>query len=106
RENVKLNQLSHVSIHTGDVGKILPILSQRSPDVVMVDPPRAGLDSKALHHLLNLKAPVLTYISCNPATQVANLEILIKGGYRLEAVQAVDQFPQTVHIENILILKR
>lgn len=107
RENIKYNQLSNVVIHTGDVGQLLPVLlqdQQLRPDIVMVDPPRAGLDSKALRHLLDLKAPQLTYISCNPVTQAANLEVLIKGGYRLKAVQPVDQFPQTVHVENILVL--
>ncbi len=107
RENVKLNQLSNVTIHTGDVGKLLPTLLQKEqlrPDIVMIDPPRAGLDAKALQHLLNIKAPQLTYISCNPVTQAANLEVLIKEGYRLKAVQPVDQFPQTVHVENIVVL--
>ncbi len=107
RENIKLNHLSNVSIHTGDVGKLLPTFLQNQqlrPDLVMVDPPRAGLDSKALQHLLDIKAPQLTYISCNPATQASNLEVLIKGGYRLKAIQPVDQFPQTVHVENIAVL--
>jgi 23S rRNA (uracil1939-C5)-methyltransferase len=107
RENVKYNQLSHVSIHTGDVGKVLPTLLQNQdlqPDLVMVDPPRAGLDSRALQHLLAIKAPFITYISCNPATQAANLEVLVKEGYRLRAIQPVDQFPQTVHVENIAVL--
>jgi 23S rRNA (uracil1939-C5)-methyltransferase len=107
RENVKHNHLSNVSIHTGDVGRLLPTLLQDQqlyPDVVMVDPPRAGLDSRALEHLLAIKAPLLTYISCNPTTQAANLEFLVKAGYRLRAVQPVDQFPQTVHVENIVVL--
>jgi 23S rRNA (uracil1939-C5)-methyltransferase len=109
RENVKLNDLNNVSIHKGDVGELLPILLNNKaqiPDIVMVDPPRAGLDRKALHYLLHIKAPQLTYISCNPVTQAANLELLIKGGYRLKAVQPVDQFPQTVHVENIVALIR
>ena len=106
RENVKHNHLSNVSIQTGDVGRVLPMLLQEGldPDIVMVDPPRAGLDSRALQHLLTLKAPQLTYISCNPATQAANLEVLFKEGYRLKAVQPIDQFPQTVHVENIVVL--
>ncbi len=107
RENVKFNHLSNVSIHTGDVGHVLPTLLQNKqlhPDIVMVDPPRAGLDTRALNHLLEIKSPLLTYISCNPATQAANLEILVKGGYRLRAVQPIDQFPQTVHVENIVVL--
>ncbi len=108
RENVKVNDLSNVTIRTGDVGQILPVLleeSRRRPDVIVVDPPRVGLEPKALQHILEVKAPKLTYISCNPATQAANLEVLIKGGYQLKAVQPVDQFPQTVHVENILILE-
>lgn len=108
RENIKLNALSHVSIHAGDVGKVLQQLAEEkkiSPDVVMVDPPRTGLDARALQCLLDLKAPRLTYLSCNPKTQAENLEVLIhQGGYRLTDVQPVDPFPQTVHVENIAIL--
>lgn len=107
QENVKGNQLSNVTIHTGDVGQLLPDLVQGQdlrPDVVMVDPPRAGLEPRALQHLLDLKPPVITYVSCNPATQASNLEILVKEGYQLKAVQPVDQFPQTVHVENIAVL--
>lgn len=107
RENAKHNDLSNVHVHTGDVGHILPTLLQDKeliPDIIMVDPPRSGLDMRALQHLLAVRAPLLTYISCNPATQAANLEYLIQGGYRLRAVQPVDQFPQTVHVENIVVL--
>lgn len=108
RENLKCNDLSNISILTGDVGYVLPTLledNRKRPDVVVVDPPRAGLDPRALKHILDIKAPILTYISCNPATQVANLDVLIKGGYQLKCVQPVDQFPQTVHVENILVLQ-
>lgn len=108
RENVKVNHLSNVTIRTGDVGLLLQVLaeeSKRRPEAVVVDPPRAGLDPKALHHILEIKAPKLTYVSCNPMTQAANLGELIKGGYRLKAIQPVDQFPQTVHVENIAILE-
>lgn len=107
RENVKHNHLSNISIRTGDVGHLLAFLlqdKQLRPDIVMIDPPRVGLDSRALEHLLAMKAPLLTYISCNPATQAANLEILVKGGYRMRSVQPVDQFPQTIHVENIVVL--
>lgn len=107
RENIKDNQLTNISIRTGDVGLLLPTIleeGQKHPDIVLVDPPRAGLDKKAMQHILALKAPKLAYISCNPVTQAANLEVLIKGGYKLQAVQPVDQFPHTVHVENIIIL--
>lgn len=109
RENIKLNHLDNLTIHQGDVAQILPQLLQKrvssSDDIVMVDPPRPGLDSKALQALSDLKAHKLTYISCNPITQAANLEILLKQGYCLRAVQPVDQFPQTTHVENIAVLQ-
>ncbi|MBA3722997.1 MAG: 23S rRNA (uracil(1939)-C(5))-methyltransferase RlmD [Parachlamydiaceae bacterium] len=108
RENVKLNGLENINIIEGDVGKTLGQLiawGNKRPDVVMVDPPRVGLDAKAIQHLLELKAPKLLYISCNPASQAVNLEELIRGGYQLLEVQPVDQFPQTVHVENIAVLK-
>lgn len=109
KENIKLNGVSNVTIHAGDVGDVLEDLSKKEeerPSVVMVDPPRAGLDPKALAHLIRLNAPKILYISCNPLTQAVNLEGLLNAGYRLEAVQPVDQFPQTIHIENIVILTR
>ena len=110
RENVKINQVSNFSIRKGDVGAILAELKKEnrpSPDVVFVDPPRVGLDAQALRHLIELKAARIVYISCNPLTQAANLETLIQeGGYVLEAVQPVDQFPQTIHVENIVVLNR
>ncbi len=109
RENGKLNHLDNLTIHQGDVAEIFPELLQKRAvsmeDVVMVDPPRAGLSPKALKVLLELKAPKLTYISCNPITQAANLEILLNQGYRLKAVQPIDSFPQTIHVENIAVLQ-
>lgn len=107
RENIKRNRLSNIDIRQGDVGRVLSQLLAENlprPDVVMVDPPRVGLDSRAIQHILEIKAPKLLYISCNPVTQSANLEGLIKGGYRLEEIQPVDQFPQTAHVENIIVL--
>ena len=76
------------------------------PDVVMVDPPRAGLDPHAVKHLLELGPPKILYISCNPATQVENIKEFLQNGYELKAVQPVDQFPHTVHIENIALLTK
>jgi 23S rRNA (uracil1939-C5)-methyltransferase len=98
-----------MELFQGDVGKVLADMSMKNeslPDAVMVDPPRAGLDPKAIQYILALNAPQLLYISCNPATQAANLEILLREGYCLKVVQPIDQFPQTPHIENIVILTR
>lgn len=109
RENIRLNGMTNVSIRTGDVAQLLPLLyeeKRRRPDVVVVDPPRAGLTPKALTHILALQAPQVLYVSCNPTTQAANLEHFVQAGYRLHAVQPIDQFPQTFHVENIVHLIR
>jgi len=75
------------------------------PDAVIVDPPRAGLDPLALHHLKILLPKTIIYISCNPLTQSSNIEELMQVGYKLKTLQPVDQFPQTYHIENIGLLE-
>jgi tRNA/tmRNA/rRNA uracil-C5-methylase (TrmA/RlmC/RlmD family) len=71
---------------------------------VLLDPPRAGLDRKAIEALLRLEPKEILYISCNPVTQAANIAEFT--GYQLVQVQPVDQFPHTPHIENIALLKR
>lgn len=109
RENIKLNKLENITIIEGDVGKILAERASKNhqrPDLIVVDPPRAGLDAKAIQYIIQLNAPQLLYISCNPTTQSANLQPLIESGYKLRAVQPIDQFPQTPHLENIVVLTR
>ena len=110
RENVKRNGLTNVEIITGDVGVVLSDLeggkSDLQPDVAMIDPPRVGLDEKAINHLLRLKANKIIYISCSPASQAENLKELLPAGYTITAIQPVDQFPHTLHIENIVVLER
>ncbi len=106
RENAKNNLCSNIEFIQGDVGKVLAGRTLPSPDIVMVDPPRAGLDKKALEAIGALKAQKIVYVSCNPATQAAGVDELIKMGYHLKAIQPVDQFPQTLHMENIVLLCR
>ena len=102
RANAERNGLKNISFLQGDVGQVLD-QTQVCPDVIIVDPPRAGLDPRALSHL-NSKG--ILYISCNPATQAANIQELLSAGYRLRKLQPVDQFPHTYHIENIAYLER
>lgn len=108
-ENLIRNQISNMVIHQGDVGKVLTRLMGESnftrPDAVIVDPPRAGLDPLALHHLKILLPETIVYISCNPLTQAENVAELQKAGYQLRRLQPIDQFPHTYHIENIALLK-
>lgn len=106
-ENVKYNQLHNVSVHTGDVGKVLPQLLEKSekPTAIIVDPPRAGLCPKAIEEIAAIRPQKLTYISCNPATQAENCALWVNRGYRITAIQSVDQFPHTPHVENIVALR-
>lgn len=110
RSNAAKNHLKNVKIMTGPVRDVIAAMRKEGtlplPDVVMVDPPRSGLDPDTLKHLADLKPPKLLYISCNPTTQAENMEVLLQMGYTIKAVQPVDQFPHTVHIENIVILER
>ncbi|CCB91754.1 uncharacterized RNA methyltransferase pc1544 [Waddlia chondrophila 2032/99] len=110
RHNAKENRIENLTILTGAVRRVLEEIKEKElfpdPDVVMVDPPRAGLDPHAIKHLLELGPPKIVYVSCNPATQVENVKEFLKDGYVLKAVQPVDQFPQTVHIENIVLLAK
>lgn len=110
RTNAKKNGLTNVHILTGPAREMISDIRNKKtfplPDVVMVDPPRAGLDAGTLQHLVELNAPKLLYISCNPVTQAENIQLLIGLGYRITAVQPVDQFSHTVHLENIVVLTK
>jgi 23S rRNA (uracil1939-C5)-methyltransferase len=110
RTNVKNNHLDNVQILTAPVKEAMRSIriekTLPAPDIVMLDPPRVGLDEETVQHLLELQPRHLLYISCNPATQAENVKALLKGGYLIEAIQPVDQFPHTVHIENIVVLRR
>jgi len=106
RTNAKHNNLENYIVYTGDVSEILREKDLPQPDVLMLDPPRSGLDAAAIKQILALNAPKIVYISCNPETQAQNVAELVNAGYRLVTIQPVDQFPQTMHIENIALLTR
>jgi 23S rRNA (uracil1939-C5)-methyltransferase len=108
KENVKANGLSNTDVLQGDVGVVLETLHEKypDPDVVIVDPPRVGLDAVAMGHMDRLRPKTILYISCNPATQAVNIGEWVAKGYRIEALQAVDQFSHTPHVENIAVLRR
>lgn len=102
RENAAANGLSNCTFMAGDMAEALPKLQAAVPgrfDRLVVDPPRSGMEKKALQRLVAMKAPVLVYVSCNPTTMARDMEEIVKGGYRIERVRPVDMFPQTYHIE-------
>jgi 23S rRNA (uracil1939-C5)-methyltransferase len=106
-ENANLNGIANAAFFAGDVARDLDELRDRAgpPDVVVVDPPRAGLAGKAVRRVGELQAPRLVYVSCNPTTLAGNArELATDFGYRLERVRPVDMFPHTPHIETVALL--
>jgi 23S rRNA (uracil1939-C5)-methyltransferase len=107
-ENARLNDLENARFRAGDARKeIRPLLDQAGkPDVVVVDPPRAGLSKKVVRRLIECDAPRIVYVSCNPTTLAPNAAQLSEAGYRLRRVKPVDMFPQTPHIECVALLEK
>jgi 23S rRNA (uracil1939-C5)-methyltransferase len=108
-ENAELNGVTNAAFFAGETADSLAELSERAgpPDVVVVDPPRAGLSSKAVRRLGRLEAPKIVYVSCNPTTLAGNVkELAASWGYRLERVRPVDMFPHTPHVESVSLLTR
>lgn len=108
--NAKSNSIQNIDFLTGSVPEMIQMIRKEQklplPDIVVVDPPRAGLDPQAIKQVVGLNPKKIVYISCNPASQAANLAELIPAGYRLKLLQPVDQFPHTTHVENIAVLER
>jgi 23S rRNA (uracil1939-C5)-methyltransferase len=107
RINAGLNGVNNASFHAGDVVDICndDFFSEHGqPDVIVTDPPRAGMHEKLVRKLLDIAAPTVVYVSCNPATQARDLQVLDEK-YRVEKIQPVDMFPHTHHIENVVRLK-
>lgn len=107
RENARRNGIGNASFEAGEVEKVLPQVIEREgvPRVVMVDPPRAGMHPAARKALAGLLPETIVYISCNPRTQAADLGAFLRD-YGIEHIQPVDMFPQTRHVENIVLLRR
>jgi 23S rRNA (uracil1939-C5)-methyltransferase len=108
-ENAELNGLANAAFFAGEVGRDLEELRDRAgrPDLVVVDPPRAGLSGKAVRRIGPLEAPRLVYVSCNPTTLAGNAKELVRDwGYRLERARPVDMFPHTPHVETVALFLR
>ena len=106
RENAKANGIDHAHFFSGDVINICTdtfFESNGRPDVIITDPPRAGMHEKLVQKILEIGAPRVVYVSCNPATQARDLQLL-DPAYQVTAIQPVDMFPHTHHIENVVQL--
>jgi 23S rRNA (uracil1939-C5)-methyltransferase len=108
-ENAELNGITNAAFFAGNVGQALEELRDRAgpPDVVVVDPPRAGLAGKALRRVGRLGASRLVYVSCNPTTLAGDAkQLAAEHGYRLVKARPVDMFPHTPHVETVALLER
>ena len=103
KENAKLNGLDNCEFIAGDVLKMLDTIEER-PDLIVLDPPRDGINPKALNKIIDYGVDRLVYISCKPTSLARDLVLLQERGYRVEKVCAVDMFPQTVHVETCVLL--
>lgn len=103
KENAKINSVNNIEFYAGDVGKI--INDQIKADVIVVDPPRSGLDKRTKDILLKIKANKIVYVSCNPLTLARDIKEL-DSGYKLGEITLVDMFPNTHHVESVCVLCR
>jgi 23S rRNA (uracil1939-C5)-methyltransferase len=102
------NEIRNVRFFAGDTRTALPELVERAgrPDLVIVDPPRAGLSKKVVHRIIDAAPKRIVYVSCNPTTLAPNAAELVEAGWELRKVRPVDMFPQTHHIECVALLER
>ena len=103
KKNMEHNGIANCEFYADDAEHYIQTL-RTSPDVIFLDPPRNGMSEKFLQTIGRLKTKKIIYISCNPATQIRDIRILAKMGYRAKEVQPVDNFPFTKHIETVCLL--
>ena len=106
--NSEINHIDNTLFFAGDMKDILTnefIQEHGRPDVIITDPPRAGMHQDVVDVILNARPDRIVYVSCNPATQARDLH-LFDTLYQVARVQPVDMFPQTLHVENVVLLKR
>ena len=107
KENAKINNVENIEFFAGDAGEIFENLMEKKqvfPDVIIVDPPRKGLDTNTIDNILAVEPKKVIYISCNPATMVRDIKLLSEK-YEVGEFQPVDMFPFTSHVETITVLK-
>ena len=109
KENARINRITNAEFYVGKAEEVLPEKSEKEgihADVIVVDPPRKGCDSKCLETMLAMKPERIVYVSCDSATLARDLRVLVDGGYELKKVRGVDQFGGTVHVETVCLLSK
>ncbi len=107
RQNARLNGIQNIHFVAGDIKDVMDeafIQEHGSPDVLVTDPPRAGMHKKVVQAILDAAPAKIVYVSCNPATQARDIELL-SSTYRVSMIQPLDMFPHTYHVENICVLE-
>ena len=105
KENAELNGLDNCEFIAGDVLKVIDDIKDK-PDMIILDPPRDGINPKALQKIIDFGVDKMVYISCKPTSLARDLEVLQQQGYKVEKASAVDMFPGTVHVETVVALHR
>jgi len=107
RINAQRNGRTNANFHVGQAEELLPrwVKDGLRPDVIIADPPRTGLDPRFLETILRTKPKRFVYVSCNPSTLAKDCKVLLDGGYEIDWVQPVDMFPQTSHVECVILMK-
>ena len=105
RDNAEENGLSNCTFYAGDVLKVLDDLTEL-PDLIVLDPPRDGVQAKALSKILQYGVPHIVYVSCKPTSLARDLVPIQAAGYSVERVRCVDMFPFTRHVETAVLLQR
>ena len=109
RRNARLNEIDNVEFFVGKAEEVLPREYEKNgvyADVIVVDPPRKGCDEMLLKTILKMQPKRVVYVSCDSATLARDLRFLCDNGYELKKVCGVDQFPQTVHVETVVLLSK
>jgi 23S rRNA (uracil1939-C5)-methyltransferase len=108
KENAQLNGIDNVEFYVGDMKNVFNddfIKAHGKPDVIITDPPRDGMHKDVVNQILNISPEKIVYVSCNSATQARDLA-LMDTMYKVSKTQAVDMFPQTHHVENVVLLEK
>lgn len=105
KENAQLNGLHNCEFIAGDVLKVIDSIEEK-PDYIVLDPPRDGINPKALEKIIRYNVPQMVYISCKPTSLARDLEVLQARGYEVKKVCCVDMFPSTFHVETVVLLSQ
>lgn len=109
-DNIQMNNIKNVKCFVADLyDSFLPFTESEklpNPDVIILDPPRSGMHKNTVNDVVKFSPDKIVYVSCNPTTQVRDIKLMVESGYKLIKIRPVDMFPQTFHIENVVLLKK